>query len=38
MPVLMAGIQSPEHDLEGLNQICALLMWERIDEGFELRQ
>jgi hypothetical protein len=38
MPIFFSGIQSAEHDLECLDQICPLLMWERIDEGFELRE
>jgi hypothetical protein len=30
------GTQFPQHGLEGLDHGCPVVMWERIDENFEL--
>jgi len=38
MPIWIFGIQSPQQALEGLDHSCPLVMWERIDESFELRE
>jgi hypothetical protein len=36
MPALLVGIQSAESGLKDLDHIRPLVMWESIDESFEL--